>query len=96
MEKKTDGMEEETDGMERKTDEIKEETNEERLAIVGVEYEMETTFAILNTSFSNGIVAPRRSLRGDSRLKWICRSSYPLHLGSKSIQVYVFGKKVKR
>ena len=82
-------MEEETDGMEGETD-------GEKLTIVGIADVMETTSAILNISSSNGTVALRRALWGDSGLKWICRSSYPLHLGSKSIRACVFGKKVGR
>ena len=51
-------MEQETDEMEGETDEIEGETDGERLKIVGVVYVMETTSAILNTSSSNGTVAP--------------------------------------
>ena len=63
MEQETNGMEGETDGMEEKTNGMEGKTDRERLTIVGVEYVMETTFAILNTSSSNRIVAMRRSLQ---------------------------------
>ena len=89
-------MEGKTDEMEEKTNKMEGKINGERLMIVRVEYVIETTFAILNTSSSNGTVATRQSLRGNSRLKWICRSFYPLYLGSKSIQACVFGKEVRR
>ena len=69
MKEKTDGIERETDGMEGKTDRIEGETNGERLTIVCIEYVMETTSAILNTSSSNGTVAPRRSFQRYSGLK---------------------------
>ena len=96
MEEETDGMKGETDGMEGETDGREGETDGERLTIIGVAYVMETTSAILNTSSFNGTIALRRSLWGDSGLKWICRSSYLLHLGSKSIQTCVCSKGVGR
>ena len=77
-------MERETNGMEGETNEIEGETDGERLTIVGIAYVIETTSAIPNIFSFNRTVAPDGRF-GNSRLKWICRFTYPLYLNSKFI-----------